>query len=142
MSDWQTRLSASGYRLTAARRAILRVLGESTVPLSPLEICRQGKARHAPLGLATVYRTLSLLEKGALVRRVYQENGACGYLPASPGHCHAILCRSCGRVAEFPGSEDWEGLSALVQQTTGYRVEDHLLQLVGLCPDCQKREIR
>ncbi len=138
MSDWEARLSASGRRLTAARRAILQVLSESTIPLSPLEICRQGQARYAPLGLATVYRTLSLLEKEALVRRVYQENGACGYLPASPGHRHVILCRSCGRVAEFPGNEDWEGLAALVQQTTGYRVEDHLLQLVGLCPNCRQ----
>lgn len=142
MSDWETRLSASGYRLTAARRAILQVLSESTVPLSPMEICRQGQARYAPLGLATVYRTLNLLEKEALVRRVYQENGACGYLPASPGHCHAILCRSCGRAAEFPGSEDWEGLAALVQRVTGYWVEDHLLQLLGLCPDCQREASR
>ncbi len=138
MSDWETRLTASGYRITAARRAILQVLSESAVPLSPQEICRLGQARHAPLGLATVYRTLGLLEKEALVHRVYQEDGSCSYLPASPGHRHAILCRCCGRAAEFPGSEDWESLAALVRQATGYRVEDHLLQLVGLCPDCQR----
>jgi|YNPBryantNP2012_1023418.scaffolds.fasta_scaffold77378_1 Fe2+ or Zn2+ uptake regulation protein len=142
MSEWETRLAASGYRLTAARRAILQVLSESPVPLSPLEICRQGQARCTSLGPATVYRTLELLEKESLVRRVYQENGACAYLPALPGHRHAILCRSCGRAAEFPGSEDWESLAALVQQATGYRVEGHLLQLMGLCPDCQREEAK
>ena len=45
MADWEIRLSTSGYRMTAARRAILQVLGESAVPLSPQEICRQGQAR-------------------------------------------------------------------------------------------------
>jgi Fe2+ or Zn2+ uptake regulation protein len=90
------------------------------------------------LGLASVYRALDLLEELSLVRRVHQEDGCHGYVPASPGHQHAIICRACGQTVEFPGSEDLEELVARVQQQTGYRVEDHLLQLIGLCPACNR----
>jgi Fe2+ or Zn2+ uptake regulation protein len=77
------------------------------------------------------------LEELDLVRRVHRDGRCHGYLPASPGHRHAILCRRCGRATEFAGSDDLEGLIARVQHETGYRVEDHLLQLVGTCPVCQ-----
>lgn len=137
MQDWERRLAQAGYRLTAARRAVIDVMATTTVPLSPPQIRLQARARCSGLGLVTVYRTLDLLEALDLVRRVHLDGFCRGYVPASPGHCHAILCRRCGRATEFPGSEDLEGLVALVQHETGYQVEDHLLQLVGLCPSCQ-----
>jgi Fe2+ or Zn2+ uptake regulation protein len=62
-------------------------------------------------------------------------------MPASPGHRHAIVCRACGQAVEFPGCEGLDGLIARVQQETGYRVQDHLLQLIGVCPDCQGRRM-
>jgi Fe2+ or Zn2+ uptake regulation protein len=32
--------------------------------------------------------------------------------------------------------DDLNALTERVEQTTGYRVEDHWLQLFGLCPRC------
>lgn len=136
MQDWERRLAEAGYRLTAARRAVIQALVATKAPLSPQEVWQSGQSLQPALGLASVYRTLGLLEELSLVHRVHQDDGCHGYMPASPGHQHTIVCRSCGRAVEFPGSEDLEGLIAQVQQETGYRVEDHLLQLVGLCPVC------
>jgi Fur family ferric uptake transcriptional regulator len=136
MSDWEDRLVGAGYRLTASRRAVAHVLAATTVPLSPAEVRSRGQVLHPALSLASVYRILDLLEQMGLARRLHQDDGCHGYLPASPGHQHTILCRSCGQAVEFPGSEDLEELVARVQQETGYRVEDHLLQFVGLCPAC------
>jgi len=42
---------------------------------------------------------------------------------------------------EFPGENDLETLIGRVEARTGYRVDDHLLQLSGLCSDCQENEI-
>ncbi len=135
--DWEERLSAAGYRLTAARRAVIQVLAASTVPLAPHEICQLGQVVHPALGLVTVYRTLELLVEFGLVRRVHHDDGCHRYLVASNGHGDAVLCRHCGQAVEFPGKEELEGLIARVQQATGYRVQDYMLQLIGLCPGCQ-----
>jgi len=120
------------------RRVVLRVLQQARRPLSPQEIHARGRRMHPSLGLVSVYRALEVLEQAGLVRRVHQEARCDGYILASPGHHHVLICRRCGRAVEFPGAEDLSGLIAQVEQRTGFRVEDHLLQLIGLCAPCRK----
>jgi Fur family ferric uptake transcriptional regulator len=141
MIEWEQRLSNAGCRITAPRRAVMQVLLQGGAPLSPREILEQGQAIHRKLGLVTVYRTLSLLAELSLVRRVHLEDGCQGYLLASPGHHHAVICRDCGQASEFPGENDVHTLIERVEARTGYRVEGHLIQLFGSCPDCQRENV-
>jgi Fur family ferric uptake transcriptional regulator len=118
----------------------MTVLQEADAPLSHQEILERGEALHPTLGLTTVYRTLALLGELGVVQRVHRSNGCDGYVATSPGHQHHVLCQACGRVVEFPGTEDLDALIRHVERTTDYRVEGHLLQLFGLCPACRRRE--
>jgi Fur family ferric uptake transcriptional regulator len=140
MTDWEQRLADVGCRITAPRRAVIQVLTQTEAPLSPQEVFERGGAIHPKLGLVTVYRTLNLLAELNMVRRIHREDGCHGYLPASPGHRHALICLDCGRAVEFLGGDDLHVLIERVEAGTGYRVDDHLLQLFGLCPDCQETE--
>ncbi len=140
MMDWRQRLSEAGCRVTAPRRAVMQVLLESEMPLTPQEVRERASAIRPNLGLVTVYRALALFEELDLVRRVHHSNGRHGYVATLPGHRHHIVCRKCGRAVEFPGSEDLDALITQVEQSTSYRVDDHLLQLFGLCPDCLEAE--
>jgi Fur family ferric uptake transcriptional regulator len=140
MMKWEQCLSDAGCRVTAPRRAVMQVLQETSAPLQPQEILEQGRRVHGTLGLVTVYRTLALLTELNLVRRVHRENGCHGYVVTSPGHCHHVICQRCGGAAEFSGGDDIHTLVGCVEATTGYRVDDHLLQLFGLCPDCREAE--
>jgi Fur family ferric uptake transcriptional regulator len=141
MAEWEQRLADVGCRITAPRRAVMQVLLQTEAPLSPQEIFEQGGVIHPKLGLVTVYRTLNLLVGLNMVRRVHREDGCHGYLPASPGHRHALICQECGRAVEFPGEDDLHALIERVEARTGYRVDDHLFQLFGLCPNCQETEM-
>jgi Fur family ferric uptake transcriptional regulator len=116
----------------------MQVLFAASVPVSPHELWERGKHVYPKLGLVTVYRTLALLEQLCCVRRVHREDGCRAYSPCSPGHSHALVCERCGRADEFCGANDLEGLIARVERTTGYHVQDHLLQLSGLCPECRR----
>jgi Fe2+ or Zn2+ uptake regulation protein len=116
----------------------VEALFEASAPLSPQELWEQSRLAHANLGLVTVYRTLALLEQLDWVRRVHREDGCHAYAPCTPGHSHALVCQRCGRADEFPGADDLEALVARVEETTGYQVRGHLLQLSGLCPECQR----
>ena len=139
MTNWEKCLAEAGCRVTASRRAVAQVLLDTSSPLSPQKMFERGTLIHPKLGLVTVYRTLALLESLGLVRRIHRDNGCHAYLPSSPGHRHALICRSCGKAVEFPGGDDLKALARRVEATTGFQVDDHLLQLAGLCPGCQDR---
>ena len=129
-----------GYSNTRPRQVIGEVIGEATHALTPLEILERGRRKHARLGLGTVYRTLRVLISLNLVRRVHRADRCHGYLPASTGHHHVVVCEECGRAVEFPGGDDLKALIEQVEAGTGYRVNHHLLQLFGRCPECEQKE--
>lgn len=139
MREWEQRLTEDGYRLTAPRRAVINVLRQTTTPLSPTDVLQEAQKFHKRLGLVTVYRMLNLLEKLNLVRRIHVEGGCHGYVPASSGHYHAVICQNCHRAVEFPGYNDLDRLVSRVEAQTGYQVNEHLLQLFGVCRECQRR---
>jgi Fe2+ or Zn2+ uptake regulation protein len=136
--DIQTKLNQQGLRLTQPRRAVLSVLEDAAVPLSPQTIHEHASAAQQKIGLVTVYRTLDLLTELDLVRRVHGQDGCHGYVLASPGHHHVLVCQHCGIAVEFSGSDDLEALLDRIQDETGFIIDGHLLQLHGLCPACQK----
>jgi Fur family ferric uptake transcriptional regulator len=129
-------LSQAGYRITQPRRAVIRVLLEDEGYSCPAEVRDRARTHCPTVGLVTVYRTLDLLTKLGFVRRIHAGDGCHGYAIASLGHRHHLVCRRCGATVEFDGC-DLSTFLAQVTQETGYTVEDHLLELVGLCSMCQ-----
>jgi len=70
---------------------------------------------------------------------VYEPEGSLGYVPASVGHHHYIVCQVCHCAVEFTGTEDLIGLIHQVEGQTNFSVSDHLLQFFGVCPKCQNK---
>lgn len=137
--EWQARLSKAGYRISRPRGVIMDILEKATMPLSPLDIFNQAKREGVLLSTASIYRTLEVLTGVELVRLVHTNSNCKGYVIASVGHTHYVVCSSCMRVVEFDGSEDISSVTDRVQEQTGFLIQKHLLQLYGLCPECQKR---
>jgi Fe2+ or Zn2+ uptake regulation protein len=135
--DWLAALQASGYRLTAPLRALVEVLANGERALEPVELYDLGRKEYPRLGLVTVYRTLDKLQELGLVQRIHQENGCHRYLRAARGHEHVLLCSRCGRAVFFSG-DDLSGLSADLAQRTGYEIQEHWLQMLGLCAKCRE----
>jgi Fe2+ or Zn2+ uptake regulation protein len=133
-----TLLRARGYRITEARKAVLAAIENSDGWLRPEEILNRAKQDYPSIGLVTVYRTLSLLSELNCVRRIHMEDGCHGYAPATLEHSHHLVCRTCHRAIEVPGSEDLQPYLEDVSKSTGYLIEDHVLELVGVCMDCQE----
>jgi Fur family ferric uptake transcriptional regulator len=131
----------NGHKLTQPRSAILRVLLASDCPLTPTEIQTRGQALGGELGLVTVYRTLELMEEIELVRPVHLADGCHGYVLATPGHTHHVICERCHAVVEIAGCE-LGGFLDRVAANTGYAITGHWLELSGLCAQCQQKEKR
>jgi len=129
-------LSQAGHRITQPRLAVIRALLEDDSYASPSEIRERAKRYYPTIGLVTVYRTLDLLSELGFVRRIHAEDGCHSYATANNGHHHHLICRRCGAAIEFQGC-DLSSFLARVSQQTGYTIEDHLLELVGVCSTCQ-----
>ena len=91
-------LQAHGYKLTPQRLAVLKVIQEGFEHLTPVGVLERAGGIYPRLGLTTVYRTLQVLSDLGIVRRVHLEGGCHGYVAASDGHRHALICESCNRV--------------------------------------------
>ncbi len=134
-------LSQQGYKLTRQRRAVVDVVAHARARLSAADVLAKAQRECPDLGLTTVYRTLEILEQMGVIRRVHLDDGCEGFAPATAAHGHHLICSACQTTIEF---EDCN-LNALLKRIadrTGFTVEQHWLELMGLCPQCQKKARR
>ncbi len=127
-----------GHKLTRPRRIILEVLLAAHKPLLPAELLTEGQRYYCDLGLVTVYRTLELMEGMELVRTVHVAEGCHGYVLATPGHTHHLVCERCHATVEIIGCELGDFLNSVAERT-GYTITGHWLEISGLCAECQKQ---
>ena len=144
-------LAQAGYSNTRSRRAVLMAICEAGGQASGAELLALGRAHHPPLGLVTVYRTLDLLLLLGLVRKLHLAEGCHTYALSLAGghnetrgnephsHGHHIICQRCSRAVEFNGC-DLDAVIMAVEAQTGFRVEEHWLEMFGVCPVCRGRE--
>ena len=134
-----TALDRAGYRLTEPRRSLAALIAEQDGHFTAAELVAAARAAHSGVGRATVFRTLELLEEIGAVERLDLPTGEHAYVGCEPAHHHHVVCSRCGRATEIDDS----GLRSVVQDVarqTGFRVDDHRLELFGICPDCQAAE--
>lgn len=136
LQPWIETLQANGYRLTRSRLAVLETIANALASLNPLQVYDKTRATCPGLGLVTVYRTLEKLEELGLIQRVHQPGGCNAYLPSAYGHQHLLICRACGKAEYFEGDQLDDLIRSLTVES-GYAIEDHWLQLFGLCAACQ-----
>jgi Fe2+ or Zn2+ uptake regulation protein len=131
-------LAEAGFSDTRARRAVVGALCETPNGLTPARLLRRGRTRHARLGYVTVYRTLDILERLGLARRLHQQDGCSTYAVASGGHGHHVICRLCHKAVEWNGCVA-EDVLRHVAAATGYSVDGHWLEVFGVCPSCRAK---
>ena len=137
-NEWLTRLQANGYRITRARRIIVEELAAAQKVMDAVDLFASCRTKDPELGLVTVYRTLEQLEVLGLIQRVHQPDGCHTIMRKQSGHEHLLICTSCGKAVTFHG-DNFDDLSHEVAADTGFSIQDHMLQLFGLCPDCQDK---
>jgi Fur family ferric uptake transcriptional regulator len=124
-----------GQRHTRQRDVIVAVIREATGPLTVNEILHRAQERVPGLGVATVYRTLKLLQEGGKITTVILPSGETRYESTGLGHHHHFHCRVCDEVYDL---EDCPVQIPTRELSNGFQVESHELTLYGICSTCSR----
>jgi len=136
LSSWQDALHRNGFRVTRPRQQVMEIIASSTTALTPQAIYQKSLEWDQSPGIASVYRTLEMLENLGLIQQIHQPGGCHGIWPVVEGHNHFLICRDCGQMKVIEGDEDITGYIDNIEKQTGYRVDDHWLQFFGTCRGC------
>lgn len=141
LNDFKALLKSTGQKFTIQREVILDELYNSNEHLTPEELYNLIQEKHPDLktGIATVYRTLSLLEDSDMVTSLsFGTQGKKYELGAKEHHDH-MICTKCGEITEFV-DEEIERRQHKIAEELGFKMEDHSMQIYGICKKCQETE--
>jgi Fur family ferric uptake transcriptional regulator len=131
-------LEDAGYRLTAPRRALADLIaGRDGAAFTAADLVADVRSRRLGIGRATVFRAIDVLESVGSVERIDLQNGEHAYVACVPIHHHHVICSRCANATEI-GDLGLGAVAREVARRTGYRIDEHRLEMFGLCPDCQR----
>jgi len=137
LSELADHLRCRARKLTGPRQAILGALRRQARPLTNKEV--RDALPKGDCDLATVYRSMHLLEEMGLVKRFDFGDGVARFKllrPGDDGHQHHLVCTGCSKVVEVEECAISE-LEQRLATRNGFKAVTHRLEFFGLCPACQ-----
>ncbi len=129
-----------GLKMTGQRRVIGRVLSEASDHPDVEELYRRAASLDPHISIATVYRTVRLLEeKGILERRDFG-GGRARYEPSEHGSHYHLVDVDTGKVVEFEDAEHRRLMEAIARRL-GFDLVSHRLELFGRKTEQPGREV-
>jgi Fur family ferric uptake transcriptional regulator len=127
-----------GLKSTRQRDIILDAFLASDRHMSIEELYLKLRSKNPNIGYATVYRTLKLFAESGIAREIQFGDGQTRYEHVNEGEHHDhLVCTRCGAIAEF-ANEAIEKLQDEVANSHGFLIENHKLELYGICAKCRK----
>lgn len=120
-----------GLKMTEQRRVIAGIISESTDHPDVEEIYKRASKKDPKIGIATVYRTVKMLEEGGVIEKHDFGHGKARYEEVSDEHHDHLIDVKSGKVVEFQ-NEAIEMLQEKIAEELGYKLIDHRLELYGV----------
>ncbi len=120
-----------GMRMTDQRRVIARVLSEAHDHPDVEELHHRAHAVDPHISIATVYRTVRLLEESGIITRHDFRDGRSRYEEQGELHHDHLIDLKSGRVIEFVDKEI-EQLQEAIARRLGYKLVEHRLELYAV----------
>ena len=138
LEKFQNLLKDNTLKFTKQRELVLKFLYENNGHFTPEDIYTLLKQQYPDIniGIATVYRTLSLLETSQIASSIsFGVQGKKYELGLKKHHDH-LICTKCGEIIEFFDETIEERQEEIAKKFT-FQMTDHTMKIVGLCENCQ-----
>jgi Fur family ferric uptake transcriptional regulator len=124
--------------MTNQREMVLRELQKSKRHLTADELYVIVKKLMPRISLATVYRNLEILSEEGMIGKL-EISGRQKRFDYDASEHHHIYCIVCHRVDNLDIAHDsWTPEES--GRTGGYSITGYRLEIIGICPDCQKKQ--
>lgn len=132
-------LQGQGLKLTGEREALLREIFATHYHFEADELLFKMKEKSVKISRATVYRTLELLVKSGMVRRVHlgEDHYHYEHVGQDAHHDH-LVCTTCGDVIEFL-DPILESRQREICEKKKFTPTFHNFQILGICGACRKK---
>ncbi|NEW60020.1 transcriptional repressor [Sulfurovum sp. bin170] len=134
-------LKSNTLKYTKQRELILEIIYNNNGHFTPEDIYNLIKESYpdVKLGIATVYRTLTLLEDASIVSSI--SFGAQGkkYEFGLKDHHDHLVCLECGAIEEFI-DEVIEKRQEDIAKQFNFKMTNHIMKITGTCSACQAKE--
>ena len=135
-------LKENGLKVTNQRLLVLEAIASRPERhLTAEEIYELVKVDFPEIGLATVYRTVLLLEELHVVSRLDLSDGCSRYeiVHAYEHHRHHhLICNVCNKVFEVK-DDLLDDLEMSIESKYKFKILDHSVKFYGLCEECQSK---
>lgn len=131
-----------GIKWTKQRKNVYAVLREASEPLTAVQIYHllEKRMEGEEYALSTIYRILSAFEeKGLVSKTTWMGDGAVVYELNRGEHTHYAVCLECHKRIALQGCPFAH--IHIGQDTDGFTVTGHKLELYGYCKDCRKEGV-
>ncbi len=140
-NKWRDQIHASGLHMTVLKEKIIGVFEKTKEPFSVSELLKALKRCKLSPHKTTLYRELKSLVEVGIIEELKFHNGLRNYelKHKKNTHHHHFICEDCSEVIDFNNSA-LEQLIKKVELTLkrkGVSVQNHALNLYGLCSQCQ-----
>lgn len=134
-------IKSLGLNNSIQREYVLKILFQYNNHLSAEDIAKKVKEVHnINIGIATVYRIISLLEELNIVKGISIDGFESKVYELSlTSHHDHMVCVQCNKIIEFYDAEV-EKIQELVAMENGFKLQDHSMMLYGICKECQNNE--
>lgn len=139
LEKFQALLKENALKFTKQRELVLKFLYDNEEHYTPEDIYTLLKEANPDIniGIATVYRTLALLENEHIASSIsFGAQGKKYELGLKKHHDH-LICTKCGEIIEF-FDDLIEERQKEIAKKFNFKMTDHTMKIVGLCENCQQ----
>ena len=126
----EERCKKAGIRITGQRKLIIEVLQKSKDHPDVEELFKRANAINSKVSIATVYRTVRLLQDTGIVSRLEFNDGKSRFEDAVRKHHDHLIDIESGEVIEFVDNEI-EKIQNKIAERLGFNLVGHKLELYG-----------
>jgi len=125
-------------RVTPQRIAIFKYLISTDSHPTAQQIYNHVKEEFPTITLATVYKTLEMLEKLGKAKELGFSGLSTRFEANLEPHIN-LICLKCGKIEDLNSIDPLEHLKAVVGNTSDFKITDQRVEFYGHCQQCQKQ---
>jgi len=141
LENFKKLLKSNNLKYTTQRELILKIIYDNDGHFTPEDIYNLIKKSYPEvnLGIATIYRTLTLLEDADIVTSISFGTQGKKYEFGLTEHHDHLVCLECGNIEEFY-DETIELQQEKIAKKFNFKMSDHVMKITGTCSACMAKQ--